>query len=563
VLSKTIREHCFPILGLTVETGPEIRWRRDYTSGLESGTRYFRRVPYLDSAAVGDHKIIWELNRHQHLVVLAQDYRLHDNRESLAEIAAQLESWFEQNPFQRGINWASALEVAFRALSWTWVWHLAGRALSPATRRRLLEQLYRHGWYLETNLSQYFSPNTHLLGEAVALYTIGALFPFPDSRRWAEIGAFVVERELDTQVRPDGSHFEQSTYYHVYALDMFLFYAVLADPGSKYREKLRRMAEYLDALLGPARAIPFLGDDDGGRFFHPYGNHTQYGRATLATCAVFLGRTDWPALLDELAEQAAWWLGRTTANEYVPPREDSRFFENAGVAVLRARDLQVIVDAGAFGRGSAGHSHSDTLSIVARSAESEILIDPGTYTYVGDPEWRDHFRGSAAHNTLRIDHLDQAKATGPFHWILHPEVLIREWRCGQSEDILEAECRYMGFEHRRRIIFVKSGALFVADTVRGPQGDHDIEQFWHLSKAADLKRFSFSEEIEVIHDWQSPAFGRKIRADVVRVRLRTKLPYRIATGVALRAGRISVVKRDDEFHLTWDPEGDRACEWII
>ena len=109
--------HRFPLLGVTIETGPEIHWRRDYQHGKESGTGYFRRIPYLDFAAVGDHKFIWELNRHQHLVLLAQAHRFTGNMAFTDEIFAQIESWLEQNPFQRGINWASALEVAFRALS--------------------------------------------------------------------------------------------------------------------------------------------------------------------------------------------------------------------------------------------------------------------------------------------------------------------------------------------------------------------------------------------------------------------------------------------------------------
>ena len=66
------------------------------------------------------------------------------------------------------------------------------------------------------------------------------------------------------------------------------------------------------------------------------------------------------------------------------------------------------MDAGPFGALHSGHSHSDTLSIIVRSGDEEILIDPGTYTYTGEPEWRDWFRGSSAHNTIRIDGLDQA-----------------------------------------------------------------------------------------------------------------------------------------------------------
>ena len=125
-LAGQILEHRFPVLGTELSTEREIRWRRDYVHGQESGTGYFRRIPYLDFRAVGDHKIVWELNRHQHLVLLAQAFLFTGRAEYTREIAKQLEGWIEQNPFQRGINWASALEVAFRALSLVWVYVFVG-----------------------------------------------------------------------------------------------------------------------------------------------------------------------------------------------------------------------------------------------------------------------------------------------------------------------------------------------------------------------------------------------------------------------------------------------------
>jgi hypothetical protein len=249
-LADQIRRHSFPVFGGVLETGPEIRWRRDYERNIESGLGYFRLIPYLDASRAGDHKTIWELNRHQHLVVLAQAYRFTGDPGLVAEIEAQLESWLVQNPFLRGMNWASALEVAFRALSWIWVLHLMGDRLPQTLTRSVLTALYRHGLFIENNLSVYFSPNTHLLGEALALYALGRLFPqFPGSKKWEQKGARWVETELRRQVREDGGHFEQSSYYHVYALDMFLFYAALsstAPPG------LERMAEFLAAWLGPS-----------------------------------------------------------------------------------------------------------------------------------------------------------------------------------------------------------------------------------------------------------------------------------------------------------------------
>ena len=204
-LAAEIRAHRLPIFGSVWETGPEIDWRCDYPGAVSTGLGYFRRIPYLDPAQVGDHKNVWEINRHQHLVVLAQDHLLHGNRESLDTIGRHLESWWQANLYLQGINWTSALEVAFRALSWLWVYHLAGPALSGALQARLIEGLRRHGRFLAHNLSVYFSPNTHLLGEAVVLHAIGTLLPaLPEAAGWRNTGRRIVLEQMPVQVRPDG-----------------------------------------------------------------------------------------------------------------------------------------------------------------------------------------------------------------------------------------------------------------------------------------------------------------------------------------------------------------------
>jgi hypothetical protein len=563
-IAEEILKHRFPILGITLETGQDIRWRSDYATGTETDIAYFRRIPYLDVTRAGDHKSIWEINRHQHLVLLAQAYLLSGREDFLEEIVAQLESWFAQNPFQRGINWTSALEVSFRALSWIWIYHLVGDRFTDSFRRGLLEGLRRHGLHLEVNLSYYFSPNTHLLGEAVALHALGSLFPqFPHARRWEETGARVVRHELDRQVLADGCHFELSTYYHVYALDMFLFHAVLRGPHSAgadvYTDKLTRMAIVLEALIGSSGVLPLIGDDDGGRFFHPYGPRDRFGLATLATCGTFLNRPEWirdPRYLDE---QAAWWLGSEHGLAAYPPVINrSARFADSGLIVMTAGDVQLIADTGSFGPGRAGHSHADTLNLVVRLDKEQILIDPGTYTYVADPVWRDRFRGTAAHNTVRIDGLDQAIPGGPFAWQSRPDVEVLEWKSSSARDILTAACSYAGLRHQRKIVFDKSDLwIVILDRLERDQGDqgsqasqHRIEQFWHFGApvrqpllhcfrigARALIAFETAVEPRLFeggdYGWISPALGRKLSAPVVCVEQRVTLPASLATIIDL------------------------------
>lgn len=491
-LADQIHRHQFPILGTIVDAGRDIRWRRDYSRGIETGPVYFRRIPYLNTPRAGDHKLIWELNRHQHLIVLAQAYLLTGDARHRDEIQAQLESWIAANPFHRGTNWASALEVAFRALSWLWVDHLIGREMPPEFRARWLHMLYLHGCHLANNLSFYFSPNNHLVGEALALHALGLFFA-GDRRaaRWKQLGARVMRREMNLQIRTDGSSFEQSTWYQVYLLDMFWLHAHLATPDAEYLSKLERMAEYLHAVRGPSGLPPMLGDDDGGSLPAPISNPREAGKF------------------------------------------ESRLFPDAGVGVMTCGSTHAVIDAGNFGALHSGHSHSDTLSIILRAGDDEILIDPGTYTYTGDPEWRDWFRGTSAHNTIRINGLNQAAIAGPFRWTQQPEVAILDWQTNSTRDVLEAECRYAGFTHRRRVEFQKPAVFLITDDVLGPPGEHEIEQFWHLGTLAARSKLIVPADAELTDSWRSTAFGEKHSSPMLRVRRRCALPLRLETRIDL------------------------------
>ncbi len=209
-------------------------------------------------------------------------------------------------------------------------------------------------------------------------------------------------------------------------------------------------------------------------------------------------------------------------------RAVSRFFPDGGTATMASDDVQLVIKAGPFGEGSGGHSHSDVLSLTARAGGREVLIDPGTFTYVADPAERNRFRGSAAHNTVRIDGRDQAVPGGPFRWNHKPSVNVRQWSTLPERDYLDATCAYGGFTHRRRVVFVKPATVIVLDTVDGPSGDHTLEQFWHLDSAEDAARFSFSTPPEVVDAWRSRALCSREPATALCVTVRGPLPAHMA-----------------------------------
>jgi hypothetical protein len=548
-LADDIVQGRIPVLGNTVDYGAPVGWRRDPQRAIEIPQWYFRRIPYLNPDAAGDHKLIWEVNRHQHLVLLAQAFIATGRDEYFNAVVRQLEHWCSENQFQRGINWTSALEVGFRGLSWIWIWHLLGTKMTASFRQRFLAGLYRHGLHLEYNLSIYFSPNTHLLGEAVALHAIGRLFPkFPRAARWRTLGSAIVRDHMSSCVKRDGSYFEQSTYYHLYALDMFAFHAVLEETSESYRDGLGRMAEFLASITSAGGELPFMGDDDGGRFFYPYGTRGRFGRATLATLSVLLGKRLSSYSRRDLDEVALWWLGpeRCKLPQGDTIQLHSRLFQDSGMVVMRRGDVCAVFDAGLFGPWSGGHSHSDTLSLVVTSGENDILIDSGTYSYM-DPMWRGLFRGSSAHNTVRIDGVDQAIQSGPFGWVKKPKALVLEFTSDAHRDRVVAVCRYHGFSHTRTVEFVNGSEFLISDSIDGAGGEHAIEQFWHFAvgpheiaagtwNIGGIAEFT-AEGGTVEEGWRSSCFGSKEVAPVIAVRRKTALPITLSARLRLNVPR--------------------------
>ena len=502
--AEGICAHQFDLLGYKkVDYGASIDWHCDRIHGKRAPLRPFHQIRYLDFAEVGDVKITWELNRHQHLVTLAKAYRLTGDQKFAVEVFDQWNHWHKENPYPIGINWASSLEVAFRSLAWLWIRFLLQEcpAEPSAFQMEWTQALALAARHIERYLSTYFSPNTHLLGEAVALFFIGTLCPeLPSAARWQQRGWEITVREAERQVRADGFHFEQSTYYHVYALDLFLHARILAAKNqipvpAALDATLQKMLAAL-ALLGRTGTPPGFGDDDGGRLFDPSRNQARHLLDPLATGAVLFKRGDFKSLAGGVCEETLWLLGEAglAGFDALPAAEPS--YASAGLPdsgfyiMAHPGERQLIIDAGPQGEATAGHGHADALSVCLTSARGPLLIDPGTYEYVGEGGERNQFRGTAAHNTLQIDGADQADPKGPFAWTNLPSVAAERWIAGKNFDLFVGS--HSGYRrlpspvrHRRWVFSRKDSFWFVRDRAEG-EGQHRLDLHWHL--APDLRQ---------------------------------------------------------------------------
>jgi len=501
-----ISEHRFDLLGREgVGYGEDVDWHLDAVHGRRAPLAPWYRIRFLDFTEVGDHKIVWELNRHQWMTTLATAYRLTEQEHFAKELVALWYDWQRKNPYPFGINWASALEVAFRSLSWLWTRELLGESLAlPAGfESDLLRALALHGRHLERYRSTYFAPNTHLLGEGVALFFIGVLCPqLPAARRWRELGWSIVQRAAERQVLADGMHFEQAIYYHVYAVDFFLHARILAErngidiPGALDDTIGRMLAALRD--LSQAGALPRFGDDDGGRVFDPRRNGPECMTDPLSTGAILYGRRDFKAAAGSLREESLWILGSRAVDVFdamaatLAPPTSVRLPASgihAMVDALPAR-RQLFIDAGPQGAFTGGHGHADALSVQLAVDGAMWLIDPGTASYVPPTAEREAFRRTAAHNTLEVDGRSQAEPTGPFSWRRLTQTRAEAWVTGGPLDLfVGSHDGYRPIVHRRFVVGLRSRLWAVRDLACG-DGRHRLESRWHLSP-----RFEHDEHI--------------------------------------------------------------------
>ena len=574
-----VKRH-FDLLGYrTLWFGDPIDWHLDPVRDRRAPLLPWSVLDTDDEQAVGDTRLVWELNRHQWLVRLAQARVLTgDDRYADACVRA-IDAWLDANPPGVGVNWASSVEVSFRMISWCWTLMLLrdSPAVTAPWVHRLLAAIWLHATHVRRYLSYYCSRNTDLTGEALGLFYASTLFPeFRDAERWREVAVRTLVAESDAQVCRDGVHFEQSTCYHRYSVDTYLHFLLLAERNGieipeHVHERVRQMVEFLLAIRQSDGTIPAIGDDDGGCLLPLTDRPAGDARGLFAVAAALFRRRDFVWAADGLAPEVAWLMGPDTANILdgipgAPPTHDpSCVFPSGGYAVMRsgwdADAHQAIVDIGPIGCPvSGGHGHADLLSLQCSIFGEPCLVDAGTYSYTGESQWRDFFRSTAAHSTVMVDGVSQAEPAGAFGWKGQPRVRLREWHSTAEFDFLDAEHDgYLSLPdpvvHRRRVIFVKPGYWILIDDLAGA-AHHQVDltfQFGALDvtlghhpwaraqtpggrvlwispfPSAPVHPSLKSGELSPPRGWISREYGQRQAAPMLIYSFAVALPWRIVT----------------------------------
>jgi hypothetical protein len=483
-------------------------WFHDPVTGRRApADRYAFRINHRSEEQTGNVKQIWEISRLQHLTLLATAWFLSHDDVYARRAVDQLHSWSRENPFLSGVHWTSGIEIGIRLISFTWIRRLLDEWPEVADHfendELMVRQIRWHQQYLAAFRSRGSSANNHVIAEAAGQLVASCAFPwFAESDRWRRASARLLELELVRNTFPSGIGRELATDYQCFVAELGLLAAVEAETAHPLSatawQRLCAMVDSGAALLDEGLRPPRQGDGDEGRALLLDAPTANRWPSLLALGGALFGPLDWwPRIPADAGSSIVSAMPRATRDVAGRPVRRPWQFADAGVTLLRTAgsrepEIWCRCDGGPHGYLSiAAHAHADALSVEVRYGGVDILADPGTYCYHGDPDWRSYFRSTIAHNTVELDGQSQSGDGGPFMWLRH--ATAKEIDVQDIGDAAEWTAEHDGYQslrppsrHRRTVRLDRaSRCVDIVDEILG--GGHDVRLAFHLGPDVDAE----------------------------------------------------------------------------
>lgn len=503
----------FAFLGVEFTLPDPIPWQSDPLSLNPYPQGFYRNINIFTNKNAGDIKHVWEVNRLQYLIEIAKAYYLSDADKYREKFDALVLDWDAKNPYKRGVAWASALEVGVRATALVWAlqFYRSAKSPSPQVIKTILRLLWLSGAYLDENLSIYFSPYNHLIGETAGLFMVGYLFPgFKKASNWESKGWHVLEDQVEKQFHNDGASVEQATFYHHFTLGFYLQAMALKQINGEsvsatVQNRVEKALEFAMYMTKPDGTLPYLGDIDDARsiyFRHP----TNWNFLSYQTMgAIWFKRSDMAFVAQKYQEEAFWMLPAGEEEHFNnltarAPEQKNIEFSESGYFIFRSgygkKEHYAHMDCGPIAHGvfhdetpSAAHGHADLLAIELAAFGDSYLVDPGFSNYRGDFDWHCYFRSTAAHNTIEINGASQAKQGGILVWSHAPKFKLIGKEDNPFFNAVTAE--HYGYHaqeespvHRRTFAWIDNQFWVTIDEIYSTNGGtkkHTIKPHFHFN----------------------------------------------------------------------------------
>jgi len=514
-----------------------------------------------------DRESYFHLQRMYWLIDLAKSYWYTDDEAYAAKFAEQIDEWLARWPIaeedmDKAADYSAwrPLEAALRMKHWVWAYAAFQDSphWTPELHVRFLNSLYDHADYVSRHITRL--DHNHTIMEMEGLLHAAVMFPeFDRAAEWRQTAIQTLEQCIRLQLYDDGIHIEAIPDYHMKVVFWFAVPMMLAEKNGygfspEYKAKLKGMFEFVKYGYRPNGQCSPFGDGEAC---------SEYSRRQAWSLGYELFG------LEELMEHAApdewlaWHLGPDTLGRLaeakfrearVSPGPASRAFLNGGYYCLQSgwdeAARYALLRCGPF---VYGHPHADLLSIDLCAYGRPLLGEAGKYTY-NECTDRRYVKGTAGHNTIVIDGVDQAEYLTRMRFKETPLFRLNRWMTTETDAFVDAE--HDGYHrlggqvsHRRQLLMVEGNWYAVIDRITGT-GNRDIEQYWHLDSTAvsldpatleartlDKGRPNLrvipvvhhTVKAELLDDWISERYGAKKPSKTLRYWMKGDLPMNVLT----------------------------------
>jgi hypothetical protein len=448
-------ENKFILSGNEIDLGDNICWDKDYSSGFQWENNLPWKSDPFKTPLGADIKNAWEIARFHQGISLGKAYLLTGNEKYTDKFIWLFNHFRINNPFCAGVNWADSSEVAVRLINV--IYSLSFFIDSPLINELFINDfrdfVLFHSVFIENNLDYSKNRGNGYLINLLGLASAGVLFKDHHyGKKNISFAFHNLEQEIRSQVHEDGISYEQSIPYHLVILEtLYLSKIILEKTGSifseGYNQLLQKMFEAQFNYLREDKSVPQLGDSISSRIlpFNFIDNDLSYS-APLAVGAYLFKEGNFKSIFPDGSAELLFLLGPGFVNNYSqiplePVQKKSKGFIKGGHYFLRAKDIDIFVEAGEIGRkGEGAPGHNDIFSFELFYKGKQFIVDPGTYSIFADPDVRNRLRSIMYHNSVYIDDMQISEFEGLFKIkedITRPIAL--EWKSDNDEDILAVQ----------------------------------------------------------------------------------------------------------------------------
>jgi hypothetical protein len=580
-LRKKNYNNIINIFNTKIEISKSINWHLDLYSKNEFPKICATNITTRNDK-IGIAKFVWEINRMQFLTAIALQYHQTKNQKYLLLFQSINQSWINENPYLIGVNWTSNIEINLRLITWFFCWDIMNvnylinenNKFKKFVKETWIPMLYLHCKYSYEHPSKFSSANNHLISEATGLFIASSFWKFDESIKWKKYSKKILEREIIKQHTINGINREQAAEYIQFNIDFFLLAYIVAERTNNsfsdyYKAMLRNIFTYIYNLIDISGNIPRYGDgDEGYAFILGYENRHKNFKSLLTSGAIIFNNKEFKSRSDGFDLKNEILFGQKGKEIFdlisdQSANRRSKFYKDDGHFIFRKekynQEVYLHFNVAPLGYLSiAAHGHADALSFSLHIDGNPILIDPGTYCYHSDPEWRTYFKGTLAHNTIRVDQKDMAINGGATLWIKHYNTKVSGAQHNSKVEFVRAShngySKY-GVEHIRNINFLKDNNEFIITDFLNikKNKNHCFEVAFHIHPDVRIEKvneqnyklnYNGSREVQFLFDntlnpeikngqlkpilgWYSPGFYKRVPTNVIYSKFTANQSFKI------------------------------------